>query len=152
MFIFHAKYSMFGFSNADWDKNALLGRFLQCHAPPKLVRILNRLITNLTINMLSVSPPDIIVKYIRHFTLFPQCSNIHTSKSGNRWMRYQEHYTHRNQQQGDGNQCLSAMCLSNVDWEKNALFGHFSHSHAPSVSLWTNTLCRLNSIGLDIFL
>ena len=33
--------------------------------PPKFVRIMNRLITNLTIDMFSVSPPDMIVKYIR---------------------------------------------------------------------------------------
>ena len=40
--------------------------------------------------------------------------------------------------------------FSSVDLEKNAFLGHSTHSHAPLVE--TKTLCRLNSIGFDIFL
>ena len=52
----------------------------------------------------------------------------------------------------DSSPCLEAQCLRKVWVEKKTLFGHNSQKWHPSVSLWTKTLCFLNSQWLLIVL
>ena len=52
----------------------------------------------------------------------------------------------------DSSPCLEAQCLRKVCVEKKTLFGHNSQKWHPSVSLWTKTLCFLNSQWLLIVL